>query len=451
MPIESFSMEPTEDNLKFSLENDYYGRNKDLWQFILFCDAQETNCSIALDARWGEGKTFFVKQAKMILDAYNPNIDDKETERIIKNAMKEYSSIDKSCQDEQTLRNRTVTVYYDAWIHDNYKDPMLSLIYEIVNSTAVTFPTRFDVNVVKIISGLTEVLTGKSIDKISQAVKVDDLLKAVKNQQNIDELTNKFFDNILQKKEDRLVVFIDELDRCRPDYAVRLLERVKHYFSKNNITFVFSINLEELQHTIKKFYGDGFDANRYLERFFDYIVKLPPVNMETFYNIKGMEKNTMVYDKMYKAVARKLKLSIRELEKYLRSIKIANDALNDNNRNYLFNDGHGNDFAKHVFVPLLIGLVTYDHDSYEEFVQGENVKPLIDIINNDSDLKWYCKSALSINDDGVALNDYLKQIYEATFNDTKESVNLGSYTFNVHTKEAMIEISNLLSTEIHYN
>ena len=61
-----------------------------------------------------------------------------------------------------------------------------------------------------------------------------------------------------------MLFFIDELDRCKPSFAVHLLEQLKHYISDERITFVFSVNLEQLQHTIKHYYGINFDSGRYL-------------------------------------------------------------------------------------------------------------------------------------------------------------------------------------------
>lgn len=54
-----------------------------------------------------------------------------------------------------------------------------------------------------------------------------------------------------------------------PSFAVKLLARIKHYFFHDRITFVFAVNINELQYTIKKHYGTDFDACRYLGRFFD--------------------------------------------------------------------------------------------------------------------------------------------------------------------------------------
>jgi len=61
-----------------------------------------------------------------------------------------------------------------------------------------------------------------------------------------------------------LVVMIDELDRCRPTYAVELLEVAKHLFSVNGVVFVVAVNRAELAHSVQALYGSGFDAKGYL-------------------------------------------------------------------------------------------------------------------------------------------------------------------------------------------
>jgi hypothetical protein len=76
-----------------------------------------------------------------------------------------------------------------------------------------------------------------------------------------------------------LFILVDELDRCRPSYAVALLERVKHLFDAANVVFVFATNTDQLQHSIKGAYGPGFDGFRYLKRFFDrtYTLQTPSI------------------------------------------------------------------------------------------------------------------------------------------------------------------------------
>lgn len=73
-----------------------------------------------------------------------------------------------------------------------------------------------------------------------------------------------------------LFFFIDELDRCRPDYAIELLEAIKHLFGVPGIYFIIATNLNQLGESTKAIYGPGFEGGRYLKRFFDLEYSLPP-------------------------------------------------------------------------------------------------------------------------------------------------------------------------------
>ena len=88
--------------------------------------------------------------------------------------------------------------------------------------------------------------------------------------------------NELWKESQPLVVMIDELDRCRPSYAVELLEIAKHLFSVCRIVFVLAVNRSQLAHSVKALYGDGFDADGYLGRFFDIDFRLPQPDRKAF-------------------------------------------------------------------------------------------------------------------------------------------------------------------------
>lgn len=66
-----------------------------------------------------------------------------------------------------------------------------------------------------------------------------------------------------------MYILVDELDRCRPTYAVTMLERIKHLFDVENVVFLVATNTRELVHSISAVYGNNFDGARYLNRFFD--------------------------------------------------------------------------------------------------------------------------------------------------------------------------------------
>ena len=79
-----------------------------------------------------------------------------------------------------------------------------------------------------------------------------------------------------------LVIVIDELDRCRPSYAVDLLEVAKHLFSVDHIVFVLAVNRSELAHSVCALYGNSFDGPDYLKRFFDLDFRLPNPSRREF-------------------------------------------------------------------------------------------------------------------------------------------------------------------------
>ena len=88
--MRTFELQPTYENVLTAFENDILNRNIDVLRFTELLNSIESSCSIALDARWGAGKTFFVKQVKLVLDAFNvhienPHSDDNERIRLVWN------------------------------------------------------------------------------------------------------------------------------------------------------------------------------------------------------------------------------------------------------------------------------------------------------------------------------------------------------------------------------
>jgi predicted KAP-like P-loop ATPase len=72
-----------------------------------------------------------------------------------------------------------------------------------------------------------------------------------------------------------LVIIIDELDRCKPTYAVELIEKVKHLFSVKNVVFVLVMHRKQLEEAVKCVYGGNIDAHTYLQKFINIETTLP--------------------------------------------------------------------------------------------------------------------------------------------------------------------------------
>ena len=136
----------------------------------------------------------------------------------------------------------------------------------------------------------------------------------------------------------RFVVVIDEIDRCRPDYAVRFMETVKHVFEVEHVTFVVAANSTELAHAMCGVYGNDFDGDHYLERFFDIRLQLPQGTREHFvaHVVKDARLDGMfgskfprdVLDDSFTAedvvvyMLQHSTLSLREIHKTLNHIKV---------------------------------------------------------------------------------------------------------------------------------
>ncbi|ABI40744.1 KAP P-loop domain protein [Shewanella sp. MR-4] len=86
-----------------------------------------------------------------------------------------------------------------------------------------------------------------------------------------------------------IIIMIDELDRCRPTYAIEVLEVIKHFFETKGCTFLVATNTEVLEQSIKAVYGSEFQAAHYLRRFFERKVRLPQVSTLDYLRAKQLD------------------------------------------------------------------------------------------------------------------------------------------------------------------
>ena len=159
--MNSFELIPTEENLIHTLNKDLLKRNKDLVRFYDLLLAQEGTSSIAIDGRWGSGKTFFVKQSMLLINAKNPmsDMDDEKKASIV-------YAIPFPEKSEDVPENYNVAVYYDAWENDNDTDPVLSLVYEIIKQLGINYDFDDNGNIFKLAGSVLEAFNGRNIKSI---------------------------------------------------------------------------------------------------------------------------------------------------------------------------------------------------------------------------------------------------------------------------------------------
>ena len=346
-------------------KNDLLSRREPAEVLTHLVGVLEGPCVLAVDAAWGAGKTTFL------------NIWSKH------------------------LRNQKFPVVkFNAWETDHAGDPFVALSSELTKGLREYEGTDKGL-AEKISNAATEVLhravpgvirlatagildVGLLVEKEAGQVLASLAEKSLSRYQEAQKSVEAFrgvlqnMANALSKSgENRpLIVVIDELDRCRPSYAVELLETAKHLFAVNNIIFVLAVNRTELAHSIKALYGSGFDAEGYLGRFFDVDFRLPAPERKAFIN--ALLEATQINDYFGRTqdqraredaqVARDLllgffgtpALSLRTIAQALHRLGLVLASLQSDRLA----------FALQAVVALI--LRTIDADLYHRFVHGTN-------------------------------------------------------------------------------
>ena len=295
-----------------------------------------------------------------------------------------------------------VTLYYDAWSNDFVDDPLVAFIDEIttriegrdeladekwqkciakIKTFANTVAWRTIPVGLKLLTAglldandfdeqvLTEAVQGVSGEAIEQYRSMRD------DVQEFRETLTELVEEVQTEGDGNpIILFVDELDRCRPDHAVLLLERIKHFFSIPGITFVLSMEPDQLQHSVKALYGAGFDAKGYLRRFIDLDFSLPKPPIVPFTRLlfryhglydtlEELDKARMGQDTFLtvESIARAGKLGLRQQQKFALRYGIALSMA----RSHMDMDGRSA-----AFLSLIVGYRIAFPKQYAELVDG---------------------------------------------------------------------------------
>ena len=250
---------PEDDPFRYDL----LGRKQSVEVLTHLVCSLEGPCVLAVDAAWGNGKTTFL------------------------NIWAQY------------LRNQGFPIVkFNAWETDFSGDPFVALSKELTGglkeytheSMAQTIEDTTKAVLLSAVPGLIQ-LGAAGIPVVGQALasyaegRLSAYQQAKESVPEFRRALQKMTVDVSTSKGGRpLIVMIDELDRCRPSYAVELLEVAKHLFAVDHVVFVLAVNRSELAHSIKALYGNAFDAQGYLRRFFDVDFVLPAPDRTAFIN-----------------------------------------------------------------------------------------------------------------------------------------------------------------------
>jgi hypothetical protein len=290
-------------------------------QLTELMDKTSDSFTIAVNGAWGTGKTVFLK-----------------------------------CWVGHHLKNSAhdpIVVYFDAFEHDYQDDPLIALTsaiaerlenetksnegksrtkaaYDKVKAAAPilgrglfrTVTSMATAGLVANADQLVEDAAKEALDDIAAAgaeTVGDELAKVSESfwqkealQKHAMSVFREGLQALTEPDEDggptrRLILVVDELDRCRPDYALNMLETLKHVFAIPGVQFVLGVNMDALADSVRARYGNDYNAELYLQKFVQIEMKLRPTQPKDERHLVYFATNT----------AKKLNLSSNGLSAFI--------------------------------------------------------------------------------------------------------------------------------------
>ncbi len=340
----------------------------------------------------------------------------------------------------QQLKNQNRPfLYFNAWENDFSEDPLVSLIGEIESQLStlcinegIKSKSKKHIKKIKKIgsslikkglpvavriatSGLLDIEKAyeEEFSKLTEIYAKDSIENYENSKSSISIFKSRLSDlvkDVISSENNNnfpIIFFIDELDRCRPNYALELLEKIKHLFNIEGLVFILAIDKDQVGNSIKSLYGQGMNIDGYLRRFIDLDYRLPQPKKKVYcstlvdrFGIEDVMEKRTTHDAQY------------ELEHFVETFSELADIFNLSLRSQ---EQCFSQFCivlrttppNHKLCPtLLAGLIcikAVSPDLYRKFVAGEiEASSLIDYVDQTPTGKAFLYS-----DEGMIFEAYL--------------------------------------------
>lgn len=332
-----------------------------------------------LDGRWGTGKTTFVKMWTAELErAGIPAIYfDAFSFDFIQDPFQAVSAaFIKAASDRRQIHDPRYKQYLD-------KTAAVAKRIAVVATKAgvklATLGALTSADVEALSADIEKELSSSAGDLSSEGVKIL-LEQQATAEQTFAELRRSLstLPDLFSTSEERanvpLVVVIDELDRCRPDFALGVVETLKHFFRVERLHFVLVTNLSFLELSVAHRYGVSDAASEYLQKFYDYVIHFEQsfdrngegsaTRYVDYALSKVMVDQTLNRDRReladdIKAIATAYRLTLRQIEGVVTNVAIALLAASER------------EFRPHILVSFLCGLKLLEPEIYKSVKRGK--------------------------------------------------------------------------------
>lgn len=309
---EDLSLSPLDPNEIW--RGDALSRSEQASVFESIIATRKEPLTLFLNGAWGTGKTFFLRR---LCEQYRQHGGDQ---------------------------NKSVALYFNAWADDSLDDPLLAIVGQMwkhfrcgrFKNEIMAITERVPgllrrrlpdclASLAKRIPGVPEDLSGAAF-KTPTHNAFDAYVEQTELREDLRKRLSDFAANVAAETGRPILFVFDELDRCRPLFAIETLERVKHILGVPNIVFLFGVDCVQLQESVRSVYGD-VDAGGYLERFFDIELSLPTVRVDQFFlntcgrhgvNSLNLLSNADSFKERFLPMAKANEITLREMEHIVR-------------------------------------------------------------------------------------------------------------------------------------
>ena len=329
-----------------NIQIDLLNREEDLKKIINVIETLSTNKensnSYAIEGVWGSGKSWLIN--RLAAELYD-------------------------MQDLDIAGGKYCVLKFNPWEYDYYNEPLLSLILSLKNQVkAETSIFNIRDDHIKMFKDSMKILAEELVDPVLDCISIatanpsisfwgkifvkktkqikneldkkSDEYKTQKRHLNpyidLEEVMKKVTEGLNKISKDKTVILlVDELDRCIPNYAIKVLERMHHITANvKNIQIIYSIDRNQLDETIRKVYGQQVDVKNYLKKFFSISFKLEAGNLSNEF----INQHKSLFDKFDFTFSDNVDISIafssilpdinmREREYILQKIELINSTL----------------------------------------------------------------------------------------------------------------------------
>lgn len=218
---------------------DYVDHIKDI---LYTLSKNKKNCSFALDGEWGSGKSFVLNML------------------------------------EDQIKDDYLVIRYNAWENDFYEEPLIAILYTFANKLnelqkasniakglTKELLSKIANNFLSIVGQITKTKIGidvvelgrKGLKKAKEIANKEKIDISFNQNANLQVIIKQIISALRELAENSpIVVLVDELDRCLPEYAIKVLERLHHVFNGvKNLQVILSIDKAQLSNAVAKIYN----------------------------------------------------------------------------------------------------------------------------------------------------------------------------------------------------